>query len=140
MTSESELKTALVKSLRGAGWYARRIEDKYAVGIPDLLIGIPYGPTVMVEAKLVRNQTFEPSPRQFIELQRWENKGGNELGRVVHRMSWLLGFKEGLMYLHECAESATLSSCLASVRSESDAAFFTRFLHKCLQNGKLPSA
>lgn len=138
--TENELKTAFIKRLRERNWYARRLEDQFAVGVMDMVVGIPFGPTVAIEAKIVRGQTFGPTPRQLIELQRWEHEGGNELGRVVQRMSWIMGFKEGATYLHPMADSVKIEDCVAQFDYEHPTEFVKRFLLICLQNGKLPSA
>jgi len=135
--SESDYKTAFVKSLRVDGWYARRIEDQYAVGIPDILVGIPYGPTVMVEAKLVKHQSFAPTPRQYIELQRWDKHNKPQSVYPPHyRFSWLLGFKEGVMYLHSAAEQVKIEDCLASSPGEKPSSLLMRFWNKCLMTDK----
>jgi hypothetical protein len=68
VVNESDYKTALVKQAKAAGWYARRIEDKYGVGFPDIVM-IPNGwTTCFIEAKIVTGIQISPSPRQFVEL------------------------------------------------------------------------
>ncbi len=139
---ESNHKTKLVKDLRLAGWYARRIEDQYAVGIGDMIVGIPFGPTVMVEAKMVAHQSFGPTPRQMIELDRWSRRG--QMGKVITdfgdpvmaRLSWVLGFKNGLMYLHTAQEQVKLEDCMAQTPGEHPVEFFTRFWNQCQKTEK----
>lgn len=135
---ESNHKTKLVKALKERGWYARRIEDQYAVGIPDILVGIPFGPTLMVEAKMVAHQSFGPTPRQMIELDRWTKRGRDAVGGedITFRLSWVLGFKNGLMYLHTAQEQVKLEDCMAQTPGEHPVEFFTRFWNQCLQTGK----
>lgn len=134
---ESNHKTKLVKELRAAGWYARRIEDQYGVGIPDIVVGIPFGPTVMVEAKMVPHQSFGPTPRQLIELNRWSDRAKSQSVYSPHyRLSWILGFKEGLMYLHTAVEQVKIGDCLAQLPGEPAAEFFTRFWNECLKTEK----
>jgi hypothetical protein len=129
LKSESDLKTEFVNSVKQVpGWYATRIEDQYRVGIPDILIGIPYGPSVMIEAKRVAHQSFGPSARQWIELQRWDTAPFHDNGQHVLRMSWLLGFKEGVMYLHTAADQVKIGDCLASTPGELPHNFILRFL------------
>lgn len=133
--SENELKTALVKDLQKAGWFARRLEDQYGVGLFDMLVGIPFGPTVAIEAKRVEHQSFGPTLRQKIELDRFVNNSDEvvDAAYVQFRMSWLLGFKEGLMYLYTAADTAKLSDCVAQLPGEPAAQFFTRFWNECLK-------
>ena len=134
---ESNHKTKLVKALKERGWYARRIEDQYAVGIPDILVGVPFGPTLMVEAKMVPHQSFGPTPRQMIELQRWtKNANSQAVQSPTRRLSWVLGFKNGLMYLHTAQEQVKLEDCMAQTPGEHPVEFFTRFWNQCLQTGK----
>lgn len=74
--NETKFKLLVVAAQRRAGGYARRIEDQYAVGIPDLIIGVPDRGLMMVEAKVFTGSTFGPTPRQFVELCRIEDGGG----------------------------------------------------------------
>jgi hypothetical protein len=121
LKNESENKTDFVKAIRSVpGWYATRIEDKYRVGVPDIIVGIPLGPTLMIEAKMIANQSFGPTPRQFVELQRFGD---------AHRAALLLGFKEGVMYLHGVAEQVKISDCLASLPGEAPHQFIMRFIY-----------
>lgn len=66
--NESDYKTAIVKQAKAIGWYARRIEDKYGVGFPDMVVIPKSWTTCFIEAKIVTGRQFSPSPRQFIEL------------------------------------------------------------------------
>jgi hypothetical protein len=71
MSTESTFKTWLAGRLRDEGAYARRLEDQYAVGIPDMLIILPGGPVIFAEVKLIkRGKAWGPSIRQKIELDR----------------------------------------------------------------------
>lgn len=125
--TENELKTKLVKDLKEVGWWARRFEDQFAVGVMDMLVAIPYGPTVAIEAKRVEHQTFAPTPRQYIELERFCAKSVTNM-YPPRRFSWLLGFKNKLMYLHPLAKSAKLEDCLEQLPGEHPAVFIMRFL------------
>lgn len=74
--NESEVKSNLiVKPMKKAGYYARRIEDAYSVGFPDLILKLPRFAWVFAEVKLVKGNFYEPSPRQRIELQRLDEAG-----------------------------------------------------------------
>jgi len=68
MKTESEVKTDSVKRARKAGWYARRFEDQYAVGLPDTYYA-KNGKSIFIEWKIIRSDKFSPSPRQAIELK-----------------------------------------------------------------------
>lgn len=127
--TENELKTELVKKIRAVpGWYARRLEDQYAVGLPDMLVGMPDGPGFLIEAKRVEHQSFGPTPRQMIDLLRWED--GKSRGSV------LLGFKEGRYYLHPVAERAIIGGCVAGYPGESFNDQLTRYWKLCQMTGK----
>ena len=64
--NEAELKRALVKSIRAQGGIGERIEDKYKVGWPDLILIPEDGPVFFAEAKLVEGVRHRgwPSPRR----------------------------------------------------------------------------
>lgn len=66
--SESEWKTKLAADMRKNGHYARRIEDQYGVGFPDMVTKLSgYAPS-FIEVKMVRYNFYDPTPRQFIDL------------------------------------------------------------------------
>lgn len=69
MTTENDWKTRWIREVRQAGGYGRRIEDKYQVGFPDMIVQLLDAPMCFIEAKLVRGRYFSPTPRQLIELQ-----------------------------------------------------------------------
>lgn len=73
--SESDVKTDMVKQVKELGGYARRIEDQYAVGMFDMIIVMPYMPVLFVEVKLIRDNKFGPTPRQYVEGKRIINAG-----------------------------------------------------------------
>lgn len=66
---EAYYKTKIVNDLRKAGVYARRFEDKWTVGFPDMMVILPKVGVVFIEAKMVRGKQFSPSPRQYVELK-----------------------------------------------------------------------
>lgn len=69
--NEADFKLRIVKSIKAEGGYARRIEDKFAVGVPDMTIIPNPSPAVFfTEAKIFMGRQFRPTPRQFIELMR----------------------------------------------------------------------
>ena len=54
---------------------ARRLEDKYALGLLDLVIKLPGHNVVMAEGKLIEGHAFAPTPRQYIEGLDWLRVG-----------------------------------------------------------------
>jgi hypothetical protein len=119
---ESQLKSKLVLDCKkDRHCYARRIEDQYAVGLPDLIVAPEGFPTCMIEAKRVEHRKFAPSPRQYIELGRFDNAPAS-------RRSLILGFKDGLYYLHNYVEEITIDDCEVSDTGETFPMFLRRFL------------
>ena len=78
MNLESKFKTALVSAIKGLGddHYARRHEDRYALGLLDLSIKIPGYPHLEAEGKLVPHQKFAPTLRQWVEGENYRLAGG----------------------------------------------------------------
>lgn len=72
MKSESEYKTALAAYFRSHGHYARRIEDQFSVGFPDMIVKLRGWPPCFIEAKLLRDghYVYGPTERQYVELMR----------------------------------------------------------------------
>lgn len=105
--SESDVKRAMIESMKLSGGYGRRIEDQYAVGVFDTLL-IPKGlPCFMAEVKVIRGTTFGPTDRQWIELMRVkEADAGNG-----HSIPILIGWKEGVHYFHPPAKIVNCSDC-----------------------------
>lgn len=120
---ESRLKSKLVANIKAAGHYAHRIEDRFSVGFPDLII-IPRGyPVYFCEAKIVRNKTdYAPTPRQWVELDR--------LNITPHAVQCVLGFDGSLTYLHPYAKICPLDQCTVKRNDEALIDFFKRFYHE----------
>lgn len=119
---ESDYKSELVKAGRAFGDYARRLEDRYTVGMPDIL----YAPkdsvlTLLIEAKLVTGGILSPSPRQGYELDLWNKSGKDRLGLV-------LGFEKDIMYLTSDLSGAKIGLCARSDPGEPFYHFIRRFL------------
>lgn len=74
--SEAEYKRRLVQLIQDYGGYGRRIEDQYLVGTPDLILATPGNGLVIAEVKRFGGALFYPSPRQFVEMKRIEEGGG----------------------------------------------------------------
>lgn len=92
MKSEADVKRAMVKEINRAGGYARRIEDQYAVGILDTVLIPPRGITFFCEVKLIRGQSFGPTPRQWEEMRRVEEAGARDA------FALLVGYKDKKHY------------------------------------------
>ena len=100
MNLESELKTKLVADCRKLfGAYARRHEDRRAVGLLDLAIKFPGYPDLKAEGKLVEHQKFAPTLRQWEEGERYIKAGG-----ICALIGW--DPKTKVMFVHEWAKSA----------------------------------
>lgn len=80
---EGELKTKMVKNVRSYGGYARRFEDRYAVGLPDTIF-IPISiPVIFAEVKIVDGFKFAPSARQYVELERINEHNPRAYGILI---------------------------------------------------------
>jgi len=96
MSLESDIKRKMVRSMREANGYARRIEDQYGVGIMDMIL-IPVGlPAYFAEVKVIRSTTFGPTLRQHVELERIREVGHSS-GHVVPLM---IGWRNDVYYFH----------------------------------------
>lgn len=73
MKSENECKTAFCTDVRNSGGFARRLEDQYGVGVPDMLVVPRGGPVFLIEAKLMRSAKWGATERQGIELKRFQD-------------------------------------------------------------------
>jgi hypothetical protein len=100
MNLESRLKTELVTECRKFGAYARRLEDRYAIGLLDLMIKFPGLPHLLAEGKIVAHQSFGPTLRQYEEGRQYIAAGG---------LCCLLGWDKAkkTMFVHEWAKTAT---------------------------------
>jgi len=109
MKSEADVKRAMVKSMVAGGGYARRIEDQYGVGIFDVIL-IPYNlPVFMAEVKMVKDNLFGPTERQFVELVRIENVGAVD----KHVIPVMIGWREGYYYFHKPSKSIDYRDCFS---------------------------
>ena len=104
MTNESDHKRALVaeiKSLRG-GW-ARRVEDRFAVGVLDLILKLPDEPIIFAEGKMIDGNLFAPTQRQWIEGEKIQAAG---------LMVLLLGWKGSQMSVSPWVPQADWRKCV----------------------------
>lgn len=119
---ENEIKKKIVDDFKSRGQYGRRIEDAYYVGFPDLVLAIEGHPVFFTEAKRVPHQSFGPSSRQFIELDR--------LAITKHSFPTILGWKNDVHYLCRYKEHATLSECVAQQPGEHIVDLFKRYYNE----------
>lgn len=127
MRNETDYKTDLVKKFKKLGHYGRRIEDKYGVGFPDLILGIRDYPVFIAEAKVLRNKThFEPTERQGVELDRLSLS-------PKHIVPCLLAFDGGELYLHPPVKRAMIADCVKKRDDETVVDFFKRFYHERME-------
>ena len=104
--SEADYKRELVAEInRLPGGRARRIEDRYATGVLDLIIKLPDQPLVLAEAKLIEGNLFAPTPAQYEEGKRWEAAGV---------ACFLIGWKKGQMFISPWVEKVHVDNCFTS--------------------------
>jgi hypothetical protein len=104
----------MVKSVKEAGGYARRIEDQFGVGVFDLIL-IPFGlPVFMTEVKMIRGPTFGPTLRQYVELERVRYVGHPS----GHVMPLLIGYKNGTYYFSKLREAIKPEDCFSVTTSD----------------------
>jgi hypothetical protein len=101
---ESKHKSELVDDCKHLGAYARRHEDRYAIGLLDLAIKFPGHPHLLAEGKIVEHQTFAPTPRQYEEGARYIRAGG-----LCVLIGWDL--KTKAMFVHPWAKTALKKDC-----------------------------
>jgi hypothetical protein len=102
---ESDFKTKLVAAInKMEGGYAQRIEDKFAVGVLDMLIKFPGRPIVFAEGKLIPGRVFGPTPSQY-------QRGLRAMAADIPAI--LIGWKAGAIYLSEWTQQATIGECFS---------------------------
>ena len=122
MKNESDVKLEIVRAIRKEGGYARRAEDKYTVGMPDLILIPVRCPVIFAEAKIIRTKIWGATQRQWVEL--------TELHRPPHSFGMLLGWKEGTLYACAPATSVTIAECQVQMDDEPIPDFIRRtFMH-----------
>jgi hypothetical protein len=101
--NESGYKMKLVKEVNALpGGYARRIEDRFSVGVLDMIIKLPGLPLVFAEGKVIDGNVFSPTPRQYEEGKRIGGAGLEAL---------LIGWRAGVMYISPWVEKADRREC-----------------------------
>jgi len=100
--SEADYKRKLVAEVKALGGQARRVEDRFGVGVLDLTIKLPEHPVILAEGKLIHGNLFGPTERQFEEGEKWIKAG---VGVV------LIGWQFGVMYVSPWIEKADYRHC-----------------------------
>jgi hypothetical protein len=116
--NEAGHKRSLVKEVNALpGGYARRYEDRFAVGLLDLFIKLPGRAPVWAEAKLITGNVFGPTERQFYEGERMLAAGL----RVI-----LIGWKDKQIYLSKWTDAANRLACACGTEEISTLLEFLR--------------
>jgi hypothetical protein len=101
--SEADYKRKLVAEInRLPEGYARRIEDRFAVGVLDMIIKLPDKRIFFAEGKVIDGNLFGPSERQYHEGLRLQ---------AAHIWCLLIGWKHGAMYVSEWVEKVDCREC-----------------------------
>ena len=100
--NESDYKRRLVAEVKALGGYARRIEDRFAVGVLDLILKVPNRHLIFAEGKVIEGYKFAPTARQYEEGKKIIRAG---VGAV------LIGWQNRVMYLSYWAEKADKRFC-----------------------------
>jgi hypothetical protein len=104
--NESDHKRNLVAEINALrGGRARRIEDRWAIGVLDLIVKLPDLPVIFAEGKIIAGHKFGPTERQFIEGNRWIAAG---VGVV------LIGWKDKTMSVSPWTSQADWRDCLTA--------------------------
>lgn len=101
--NESDHKRKLVAEINALrGGYARRIEDRWAIGVLDMVIKLPGHPVLFAEGKLIKGHKFFPTQRQWVEGERIIAAGIPAL---------LIGWKDGQIAISPWVKSADWREC-----------------------------
>jgi hypothetical protein len=105
--NEADHKRKLVAEVNGLrGGWARRVEDRWAVGVLDLIIKLPTQLIVFAEGKLVDGNVFGPTERQWVEGERIRAAGLD----VV-----LIGWRDGITYVSPWVKQADRRNCISGI-------------------------
>lgn len=108
--NEADAKRAVVQNIKQRGGYARRIEDQFSVGFPDLIVETSESqPVFFIEAKIITGHVFGPTPRQYVEMSR--------LTVSRYAIPVLAGYSPlaRKWYLHRRVEQAHVKDCYAQL-------------------------
>ena len=121
--NEAEYKRRLVAEVKHLGGHARRIEDKWAVGILDLDIKLPGHAFFKAEGKLVEGNLFAPTGSQYAEGVKWIKAGVDAV---------LIGWQDKAMYISPWVKKADKRDCWMNNRTLawSDAEALLRYMNE----------
>lgn len=103
--NEAQRKAKLVEEINALGGYAHRWEDRYRVGLLDLVLKLPDPfPIIWAEGKVIKGNVFAPTERQFEEGQKIIRAGMKAL---------LIGWKDKTMYVSPWAPWALREECFS---------------------------
>lgn len=120
--NEAGVKRKIVEEFKAAGHYARRIEDSFSVGFPDLVLAHRIIPVFFCEVKMIAGFSFGPTPRQFVELSR--------LAVAKYTVPCIAGYKDRSLYINEWVASVHIDDCVKQQDGESIVQLFERFYHE----------
>jgi hypothetical protein len=100
--TEADLKRALVKSITKQGGVAFRMEDRYAVGRPDLYMHAVGLPPFLIEAKILHGAKLVCTDLQAEKLK--------DLHRPPFAFAAIIGWKDPMLYIGQ--REQPLSGCL----------------------------
>ena len=101
--NEADQKRKIVREINALpGGYAVRIEDRWRVGMLDLIIKLPTYPVLWAEGKVVGGNLFAPTLRQWQEGQRIQESG---------MLALLFGWKNDFMFISPWTKKANIQSC-----------------------------
>lgn len=101
--NEATRKRKLVAEINAlSGGYARRWEDKWAVGLLDLVMKLPGHPLVWGEGKMIEGNLFAPTLRQYEEGVKILKAGMPAI---------LIGWKNQTMFISPWIKQANINEC-----------------------------
>ena len=101
--SEAQYKRELVAAINLLpGGRARRIEDRFAIGVLDMIVKLPGAKIVLAEGKLVSGYLFGPTVAQYEEGKKWSEANVDCI---------LLGWKNGQMFISPWVKVADCRQC-----------------------------
>ena len=101
--SEAQYKRELVAEINLLpGGRARRIEDRFAIGVLDMIIKLPGAEIVLAEGKLIDGYLFGPTAAQYEEGKKWSEANVDCI---------LLGWKNGQLFIAPWVKMADCRQC-----------------------------
>jgi hypothetical protein len=102
VTDEADRKRKLVKEINFLGGRARRVEDRWAAGVLDLIFKLPGYPATWAEGKMIDGNLFGPTRAQYDEGKKWLAAGMPVL---------LIGWKQTFMFVSPWVQRADIRTC-----------------------------